>query len=328
MSHDFTQFLRRRIWLGLILALLLMGTAFQVAFAAERSLQPAPPISVRFPRVVLTLDEGGAVTSLGVVISEGTQLRFAEPQLAFLSSILGLNLRTQMFDAATMAALADADIQHVEIQTGSEGVALYGNGLFLMGVKWGDQAVLAELMRLAEAANIHLALPVAEIVPAIGADVLVELPTPAGAEPIAPRALGSGIEFPGRAVAPGEAQFILHATGQYAADGTAVMLGTPLSEWGSLLGADLRTLNLDPRAMPVFQEAGVQNMGVRMDSEGTSLLINGDPVATVVLGDQESLELAERLADRFQVPFAEFIPLAGKTRDLDIQVSVELPPAR
>ncbi len=326
--NSLVKFLRRRGWIALVLAFLLMGMALPVAVAATPQTQPAPPISVRFPRIVLRLNEAGAVTDLGIMISEDTQLRLAEPQLTFLGSVLGLNLRTQLFDAATMQAISDANIQHVEIQTGPEGIVLYGNGKFLMGVEWGEQRVLSEVARLGEAVNIPFATQLAQLVPAIGADVLVELPTPAGVERIAPRPVGSGIEFPLRAAPSGEAALVLHASGEYTADGTARVLGTPLVAWGRLLGADLRMLNLDPRAVPVFQQAGIKNMGLTIDSAGVSLLIDGEPIATVVLGGEESLELAVRLADRFQVPFAEFIPLAGRTQDLDIKVTVALPSAQ
>ncbi|MFQ5856232.1 MAG: hypothetical protein ACE5LU_11375 [Anaerolineae bacterium] len=322
------RFPRQRAWIGLMLALLLLGTAFQVALAVEPSVQSAPPVTVRFPRLILTLNESGTVTDLGVVISEGRQLGLAGPQLAFFRSVLGLNLSTQMFDTATMAALSDANIQHVEIQTGPEGIALYGNGRFMLGIQWGNQAGLSEVARLGEAANVPFSAQMAQIVPAIGADVLVELPTPAGVERIAPRAVSAAAEFPKQAVPSSVAAIALHASGEYAADGTARMFDRPLSEWGELFGADLRMLNLDPRAISVFQEAGIQSIGVTVDNRGVSLLFDDDPVATVVPGDEESLEIAMRLADRFQVPFANLIPVASRMRKLDIQVTVALPAAQ
>lgn len=324
-QHGLLQSLIERKWIALVLALLLAVMSLQVAFAAGGAMQPAQQISAQFPRLVLTLDESGAVTNLGVVISEDTQINFAEPQLGFLSTVLGLNLRTQMFDAATMEALTDATIQHVEIQTVPEGIAVYGNGQFLLGVKWGDQEVLTELAELAEAANIPFAAPMTQIAPSIGADILVELPKPAGAERIAPRPIDSEVEFPSRKAPAAEAAFVLHARGEYATDGTAHMLGAPLSQWGDLLGVNLTILNLDPTAISTFQEAGIEDIGISIDSTGMSLLVDGDQLATLVLGDEESLELTSQLAERFQIPFANFIPLVAKTQDVDIQLTVALP---
>jgi hypothetical protein len=315
---------RQRKWIALILALLLMATAVQLAAAAPPA-QETQTTQVRFPRVVISLDADGVVQDVGVMISEDTRLRFGASQLAFLSSVIGIDLRQQMFNRPTMDALAGANIQHVEIQTGRPGVGVYGNGQFLMGVKYGDEQTLNEVVDILSAVGIQFRVPVTRIVPAIGADVLIELPTPAGTEPIATRPLGSGVDFPAPEEMAGEPDIVLHANGQYNANGTPMILGESLFEWTRLLGLNLATLRLHPAAMAALQGAGVNSIGVALDSAGASFLVGSEPVATVVIGSAESLEVPTRLAERFQIPFADLIPLASRTQDMDIQLLLALP---
>lgn len=325
MSQDRLAWFRsKRTWIGVILALLLVSFAFQATFA-EVAVQPEQPLNIRLPRLVFHLNESGAVQTLGVMTAPDTEVTIEEPQLDFLSSILGLNLRMQLIDPATMNALSEANVQHIQIQTASEGIALYGNGQFLLGVAWGAQETLQQVAQLAEAADVQFARPVARLVPAIGADLLVDLPAPSDAEPVSPREVGTGLEFPSRQAPAGEPPIVLHATGEYTADGTPMVLDTSLVELGNVLGANLGVLRLNETALGALQDAGIARMGVTLDYQGASVLVDDNPVATVVLGPAESIELAIRLAQRFEVPYTELMPLAGQTQNLDIQVTVDLP---
>lgn len=315
---------RQRKWIALILALLLVATAVQITAAAPAA-QETQTTQIRFPRVVISLSADGQVQDVGVMIAEDTRLRFGSSQLAFLSSVIGIDLRQQMFNAATMNALADANIQHVEIQTGEPGVAVYGNGQFLMGVEYGDPETLTEVVDILEAVGIRFQVPVTRIVPAIGADVAIELPMQAGAEPIAMRPLGSDIAFPAPEPMEGEPDIVLHANGQYNSNGTPMILGESLFEWTRLMGLNLATLRLHPTAMQALQGAGIDSIGVGLGDAGASFTVGGDALATVVIGDPDSLDVAVRIAERFGIPFADLIPLAGRTQDLDIQLQLALP---
>lgn len=315
---------RQRKWIALILALLLVATAVQVTAAAPAA-QGTQETQIRFPRIVISLGADGQVQDVGVMVSEDTRLRFGASQLAFLSSVIGIDLRQQMFNQATMDALADADIQHIEIQTGQPGLAVYGNGEFLLGVKYGDPDTLSEVVNILEAVGIRFQVPVTRIVPAIGADVAIELPTPAGAAPIAMRPLGSDIEFPAPAAMEGEPDIVLHANGRYNANGTPMILGESVFEWARLMGLNLATLRLHPAAMQALQNAGVNSIGIGLAQGGASFLVGGEPLATVVLGDAQSLDIAVRIAEQFGIPFAELIPLASRTQDLDVQLQLALP---
>lgn len=324
-KHRFIPRPSKRTWIGLVLALLLVSLAFQTATAAERSMQPRA--GLRLPRLIITLDESGAATELSLVVEGDKRLRFPTTHLTLLSSLLGFDLSSQMFDVNTMQALTDADTQHVGLQTGPAGIAMYGNGELMLAVKWGDQAALDQLADLGEAVQVPLASMARDVVPQIGVDVLIELPTPAGVEPVAPHPFSAGVEFPEPAPLPDLVPIVLHASGEYAADGTAYAFGEPLSRWGTLFGADLSILDLNPAAVSAFQDAGIQNLSLRMDNVGVSLRANENPVVTVILGDEETLTLATLLAQRFQIPFGELIPVAARAKTLDVALTVDLPGA-
>ena len=324
-DHRFASLLSKRTWIGLVLALLLMGLAFQGVFAAEWSMQPANRADLQLPRLIITLDDTGRVTELSLVVEEDRRIRYPISQLAFLSSILGLNLDVQMFDAATMQALTDANIQHVGIQTGPAGIVLQGNGEFMLGVQWGDEATLSRLADLGEVVQIPLARLATQIVRAIGVDVVIELPLSAGVVPAEQIPFSTGVQFPEPPEMPDIVPVALRATGEYDANGTAYVFGEPLAEWGSLFGADLSMLNLDPSAISVLQEAGVQSVALRMDNSGASLLADDGAVVTVIPGDEETLSLAMRLAEQFQIPFAELIPVAARTKMFNVHLTVDLP---
>lgn len=327
-KHRFIPVPSRRAWIALVLALLLASVAFQAVFAAERSFQPEQQAGLQLPRLILTLDESGTVSELSVMVSDDTRLRFATTQLTFLSTVLGIPLDQQLFDAATMQALADAELQHVGLETGRAGIALYGNGEPMLGIEWGDDAALTELARLGEGINVPLAQTLTQVVPNIGVDLLIELPVPAGTEAVAPHPFSAGVEFPEPADQPSIVPIVLHLRGEYTVDGTAYLYGEPLADWGRLINLDLSVLNLNPQAIDVFQAAGLQTMGVQIDNTGTSLWANGNRLVRVIPGSEETLGLAAGLAEQFQVPFTELIPVAARTTQVDVDITVDLPAAQ
>ncbi len=100
----------------------------------------------------------------------------------------------------------------------------------------------------------------------------------------------------------------------FASDGSASIGGTPVSELGALAGVDLSTLTLPADWVNYFTLTGVQHIAVSNGADGLTVLVNGEPVPSLVWDENSLVATAETVKSLgVAVPVLEkVLPLVQK----------------
>lgn len=230
------------------------------------------PLVADLPALVVDYAADGTPTVGGVPLAE-------------FAGILPAPLISQLqFPTTTLATLADANIQHLQLSNTPHGVQLLLNGQPLPTIAWDDESLANATFLLASAGqgNLEEMFRVLPMITDVGAGLVLRFPTPPGAAPLPlqPAAGASNAalaqEARARFVEGAGSRPALRIPVQYEEDGSWRVQGLTDSEWQVLTGLPFGGLRLNRDFLQDARAAGVRTATVRMDETGLHLAINDE----------------------------------------------------
>lgn len=303
---------------------LLMLVASLVAACASPAMMPSQTAEtesgevfmVALPRIVLTADESG---QLGV---DGLPL-----------DVLGIGGMLPAVSPDFVAAMQQANIQHLELRHTGDGLAVIVNGMPLPHVAWGDESfkaigdllyVLGPQIGVDGEALQKLLTQLAPIVERLGISLALKFPAAADAPEVpfatdeVALAAPQVVEAPPSAVAKFEVKYddqgVPSIMGISAQDLAALGINAPLA--------------LAPAAIQQAQANNIQNLEVRSKGDGLYAYVNGVQLPALAWDEQMLSDAVDVYGRMNNIPptyldvIKQFLPMLSRT---DVAVMVHLP---
>jgi hypothetical protein len=285
---------------------LLMLVASLVAACASPAMLPSQTAEtesgevfmVALPRIVLTADESG---QLGV---DGLPL-----------DVLGIGGMLPAVSPDFVAAMQQANIQHLELRHTGDGLAVIVNGMPLPHVAWGDESfkaigdllyVLGPQIGVDGEALQKLLTQLAPIVERLGISLALKFPAAADAPEVpfatdeVALAAPQVVEAPPSAVAKFEVK--------YDDQGVPSIMGISARDIAALTGNSQLPLAMSPEVIQRAQDSNIQSLQVSTTPAGLEVYINGVATPTIVW-DQGMLSNAIDLWAQLNPAAAGYAPM-------------------
>jgi hypothetical protein len=227
---------------------------------------------VALPRIVLTADASG---QLGV---DGLPL-----------DVLGIGGMLPAISPDFVAAMQQANIQHLELRHTGDGLAVIVNGMPLPHVAWGDESfkaigdllyVLGPQIGVDGEAMQKLLTQLAPIVERLGLSVAVKFPSAAGAPEIPFAADDVALAAPEVVEAPPSA--VAKFEVKYDDQGVPSIMGISARDIAALTGNNQLALALSPEVIQRAQDSNIQSLQVSTTPSGLEVYINGVATPKIV----------------------------------------------
>lgn len=292
--------MRKSVFLLMLVASLVIAACASPAMMPSQTepTETGEVFTVALPRIVLTANESG---QLGV---EGVPL-----------DLLGLSGALPAVDGNFVAAMQQANIQHLELRHTGDGLAVIVNGMPLPHVAWGDESfkaigdllyVLGPQIGVDGEAMQKLLTQLAPIVERLGLSIAVKFPSAAGAPEVpfatdeVALAAPEVVEAPASAVAKFEVK--------YDDQGVPSIMGISARDIAALTGNNQLALAMSPEVIQRAQDSNIQSLQVSTTPAGLEVYING--VATPkIVWDQGMLGNAIDLWAQLNPAAAGYAPM-------------------
>ena len=292
--------MRKSVFLLMLVASLVIAACASPAMMPSQTepTETGEVFTVALPRIVLTANESG---QLGV---EGVPL-----------DLLGLSGALPAVDGNFVAAMQQANIQHLELRHTGDGLAVIVNGMPLPHVAWGDESfkaigdllyVLGPQIGVDGEAMQKLLTQLAPIVERLGLSIAVKFPSAAGAPEVpfatdeVALAAPEVVEAPPSAVAKFEVK--------YDDQGVPSIMGISARDIAALTGNNQLALAMSPEVIQRAQDSNIQSLQVSTTPAGLEVYING--VATPkIVWDQGMLGNAIDLWAQLNPAAAGYAPM-------------------
>jgi hypothetical protein len=259
---------------------LLMLVASLVAACASPAMLPSQTAEtesgevfmVALPRIVLTADESG---QLGV---DGLPL-----------DVLGIGGMLPAVSPDFVAAMQQANIQHLELRHTGDGLAVIVNGMPLPHVAWGDESfkaigdllyVLGPQIGVDGEALQQLLTRLAPIVERLGISLALKFPAAADAPEVpfatdeVALAAPQAVEAPPSAVAKFEVK--------YDDQGVPSIMGISARDIAALTGNSQLPLAMSPEVIQRAKDSNIQSLQLTTGPTGLEVYINGVATPKIV----------------------------------------------
>lgn len=275
--------------------------------------------SIEVPRIEAWLDDDGTLTRVGVSSPALTAgLRLADLQA------VGIDIAAPaVLDQATMQQLQDAEVDHLQLEYGPEGIDVYINAEPTVRLIVGeDEAAIEEGIEIARAFDIEV--PFADLIPLVKrarADVVLYLPGAEEDGATTVRALGAPSDFT-VPEATEEPDLVVRLNAQLDEQGNPHVLGMSPAD---IPGLDVEGLSVDPQVISRLQNAGVDNFGIEVGAEGVYFTTGDTRMIGLLIGSEEGLTTLGTVSQSFAGPSADELELLTIHRLVDINVRIDLP---
>lgn len=292
--------MRKSVFLLMLVASLVIAACASPAMMPSKTepTEAGEVFTVALPRIVLTANESG---QLGV---EGVPL-----------DLLGLGAALPAVNGDFVAAMRQANIQHLELRHTGDGLAVIVNGMPLPHIAWGDESfkaigdllyVLGPQIGVDGEAMQKLLTQLAPIVERLGLSVAIKFPAAADAPEVpfatddVALAAPEVVEAPPSAVAKFEVK--------YDDQGVPSIMGISARDIAALTGNNQLALAMSPEVIQRAQDSNIQSLQVSTTPAGLEVYING--VATPkIVWDQGMLGNAIDLWAQLNPAAAGYAPM-------------------
>jgi hypothetical protein len=195
--------------------------------------------------------------------------------LAGLQALIPPAVLSQLtLDAATIARLTDAGIQHIQLSNTPTGIRILVNGQALPTLVWDANSLdtLLDLLAPIEPTAVASLGSLLDTITNLGVGIVVRLPAGDAAIPL----LVAGEDSNAAAAEAAQAEFLTRTGGTpvvqipvyYAADGTWTVEGLTDTEWQALTGLPFGYVRLNPDLVRGALAAGIDRVIVWTDPQG------------------------------------------------------------
>jgi len=224
--------------------------------------------TIALPRIVVDYNEAGTPSIGGV-------------DLAQVAKFTGVDLRRLSLPKQYVDWMRNANVQHVELRQGGNGVFVFVNGKPMPYLGWDDASLqragdVAGILNVKNADTIRKFLPIAR---RLGLDLVLRFPKQSGASEIALASPDSITKL--AAKGPSEpSSAVMQFEVKYDQKGTPAVLGiTPYDLMA--MGINPGSTNLAPTYMQWLQKNNIQTVELRGKGDGVYVYINGQPPPTL-----------------------------------------------
>ncbi|MEZ4620034.1 MAG: hypothetical protein R2867_31645 [Caldilineaceae bacterium] len=200
--------------------------------------------------------------------------------VATFGSALGINLGQLNLDAAQIAQVMAANIQHVQVTNRPGELLLVVNGRPLPALRWDDDALSTSLEML-HALNLGV-VDIAPLLPTMaefGGGVVLRFPVAAGSSrmplavitPTVDKGNAARDAYLAQIGAPPQLRIEVF----YKDDGTWQVEGLDAAAWGTLLPLPWQRLNLSAATLAALHTAAIKELTITSDRQGLFVAVNG-----------------------------------------------------
>ncbi len=257
--------------------------ASRVADYAESS----DHFSLKLPPIYVQYDNDGVLGVAGITTNDLYRW--------FRVDLRGLNLQPRV-----VAAFVQANIQHIEIAQGAEGLALYVNGQPLPYVAWDGES-LRNVGELLPGFGVPFGQVIGKVLPLLQytqLDLVIQFPVPPGAELIPFRPRNAPAVVAARAEAVEGIGGSLQMDISYDEEGMPSLFGLDPALLRAV-GIDVRPLALNPNLVRTLMQANVQHIHLVNRPDGIHIYVNNKALPYVAWGDEHlntALDLFTRMS--------------------------------
>lgn len=307
----------------LIVGLLLAACGPAIVPAAAPETETGETFVIALPRIVISFDEQGKPGIEGVAVED-------------IAKTLGMELSLEQYriDPYYPTWMAASNIQHVELRSTGDGLAVLVNGELMPSLSFKDGTLervgdLAPL--LGPTANValiqDLVVKFAPMVQRLGLSLVAKFPVREGAAeiPYGDLNVKLGALAPSTDPATAVVQFEI----KYDEQGVPSVLGISARDLQALVGN--APLAMAPNYLQLLQANNIQTFQIHTQADGLHLFVNSTPLPTLAW-DGTTLESAVNVYSQMNAAApAEvlnlvkmFVPMLGKS---DVSVMVHFPVA-
>lgn len=238
---------------------------------------------VKLPRLYVQYDNNG-VLGVGGFTTENLK--------AFGLDLSFLNLPPQL-----VSMIVNANIQHIEIAEGAEGLAIYVNGRPLPYISW-DANALDRAGDLLPAFGVPYGKVIDAVLPLLTRtqlSLVIQFPVQPGAELIPFRDRKAPVVVAAKAMAVGEPEAIVRVDVEFDRNGDPTVLGL---DAGTMRELGLPVPRMDPNLVGVMVTAGIQHLHFVNQPDGIHIYANNEPLPYLAW-DEPHIQTAVELAAHF-----------------------------
>jgi hypothetical protein len=302
--------MKKAFWIPVILITAL------VLSACGAARPPAPSTNggggetfmLALPRMVVDVDTAGNPVVFGL-------------NTGMVSRFLGADLSSFRVDPKTVKQMTDANVQHVEMRQVGDAMLVLVNGKPLPHIGWTDSS-LQEAMDVAGALNVKNADLYKRLLPLVrrlGLDLVMRFPRQPGAAEIP---LGNPDQTVQLSPSSDPASAIVKFEVKYDENGAPSIMGIGGQD---LAGMGIKGAgNLSPATLSNLQQHNIQNIELRVKSDGVHVYKNGNPLPTLAWDDALLKNLTDFYAQTNpndpNLPFMQLLLPWMSKADVDILV--------
>jgi len=310
--------MRKSLFALLLVVTLLLAACGPAMTPATTTTEGGEVFTIALPRIVVDYNEAGTPSIGGL-------------DLAQVAKFTGFDLRSMTLPKMYLDWMRNANVQHIELRQGGDGMFVFVNGKPMPYLGWDDASLqrasdVAGILKVQNSDAIRKFLP---IVRRLGLDVVMRFPKQAGAAeiPLASPDILNQMAAAKAAVPPASA--VMQFEVKYDQNGTPAVLGiTPYDLMA--MGINPGSTNLSPTYLQWLQKNNIQNLELRGKGDGVYVYVNGQPLPNVVWNDALLTNLADvygQMNDPNQ-PMVQLVkgllPLVNKA---DVAVLIHFPVA-
>jgi hypothetical protein len=305
----------RKSWVLILILVLLLAGCGKPVEPPEPSTTPSGEVfQVALPRIVIDVDKDGnpSVLGLGPAVLKG----------------MGIDLAGMQVPVSTVEQMAKANVQHIEIASVGDRLVFLVNGKPMPHLGWNANSLQQglNLLDVLGVQNAELYKKLLPLVTRLGLNIVLRFPTQSGAAEIP-------LSEPGTAkkttIMPTTeaASLITKFEIKFDESGVPSIMG--------LSGNDLAALGagamggLSPDMLAKLQAGNIQNMELRMKTDGLHMYVNGEPLPLVIWDSallKNVVDVYSQLSpDAALLPVIQmFLPYLDRA---DVGILLHFPPA-
>ncbi|MCB0129965.1 MAG: hypothetical protein KDD78_03920 [Caldilineaceae bacterium] len=269
-----------QVWLVaalLVVVLLLAGCGPRIGTTAPPQAAD-DALVVDLPMIYIDFDADGQATLGGIPVSE-------------LGAALGSDLSSISMEPDTVARLQNANLQHVQLATRPDGVAIFINSAPAPSLVWDEQTLESLVATLNDlGTDLGEAGALLPLVRDFGLNLALRFPAAAGKSEIPVTADSKAVD----ALATTDLQGIINSAAalnlqlNYAADGSFALEGiNPLM--AGMIQGPLQQAALKPEQLESVAELGINSVGLKVLQGGILISINGKPLPFLKFANEGEL---------------------------------------
>ena len=305
----------RKSWVLILILVLLLAGCGKPVEPPEPSTTPGGEVfQVALPRIVVDVDKDGnpSVLGLGPAVLKG----------------MGVDLAGMQVPVSTVEQMAKANVQHIEIASVGDRLVFLVNGKPMPHLGWNANSLQQglNLMDVLGVQNAELYKKLLPLVTRLGLNIVLRFPTPSGAAEVP-------LSEPGAAkkttITPTTeaASLITKFEIKFDESGVPSIMGVSGNDLAALgVGA---MGGLSPDMLAKLQAGNIQNMELRMKTDGLHVYVNGEPLPLVIWDSallKNVVDVYSQLSpDAALLPVIQaFLPYLDRA---DVGILLHFPPA-